>query len=527
MLIDRRAVRDFLDRDLNSYLWMKKLGRATIERELAQLRMPPEFHTQPWLHQLVCFWIGLCERRFLFLLDMGLGKSKILADLMRHTQRERKLWGALIVVPRKINVDSWVDDLAKHQPNLEPWRIDCVDIEEKRERILNPRGDVTIIDNQGLALALSTKGKVYKGRKWTTGLIPDEKAVSRLCNQYNWLGVDEIHKYGNHQSHWYDLMDRISERMDFAYGATGTLFGRAVENLWAPFQLIDRGETFGETLGLFRAAFFRQKMNPWSGVQFVFDDKMDATLHSFLQNKSIRYDENEVPEVDLPKRVERERKVDMADEQKEHYNRALEGLINASGTLAALDAAWLRMRQIVSGYLVWKDEHGEHHRYFRENPKLEDLESVVEGLREGEKLVVCYVYTLTGRMICERLKEMKVGHEWLYGGSKDPGACRRRFMKDPKCRVFVMNDEAGGTGNDGLQDVARYLYFYETPSSPIARMQVLKRVHRPGQKKRAFIFDAVMKRSVDRGILDGIKENTDLYQRVVNGKARYKNLFLG
>lgn len=527
MLIDRRAVRDFLDRELNNYTWMKKLSRESILKELRQLKVPPEFHTDPWLHQLVCFWIGLCEPRFLLLLDMGLGKSKILSDLIRHFQREKKLEGALIVVPRVINIDSWVDDLAKHQPNLEPWRIDCTDIEEKRERLLHPKGDVTIIDNQGLALALTEKGKRYKGRKWASGLVPNDALLKRIKRKYNFLGVDEIHKYGNHQSLWYDLVDDIAAEMEFCYGATGTLFGKNVESLWAPFQLIDRGETFGETLGLFRAAFFIQKMNPWKGVQFEYDKRMDAKLHEFLQNKSIRYDEDEVPETELPKMVPQERKLEMSEEQRGHYNRALEGLVNAGGKLGDLDAAWLRMRQIVSGYLVWKDEHGEHIKYFKENPKLEDLESVVENLRPGEKLVVVYVYTATGRMICERLKELKVGYEWLWGGTKDPGAARRKFMKDPKCTVFVMNDEAGGTGNDGLQEVARLMYLYETPSSPIARKQVVKRVHRPGAKKRVFIWDAVMKRSVDRGILDGIKEGVDIYDRVVNGRARYKNLFLG
>lgn len=528
MLIDRRAVRDFLDRELDNYLWMKGLGRETILRELKQLRVPPVFHTDPWLHQLVCFWIGLCKPRFLFLLDMGLGKSKILADLIRHAQREKKLEGALIIVPRLINVDSWVDDLAKHQPDLEPWRVDCTDIEEKRERLLHPKGDVTIIDTQGLALALCPKVRIDpSAKKGPRQMKTDKKLVARLSREYNWLGIDEIHKFGNHNSLWYDFMDRIAERMEFCYGATGTLFGKAVESLWGPFQLVDRGETFGETLGLFRAAFFTQKMNPWKGVQYVYDQRMDAKLHEFLQNSSIRYSEDEVPEIDLPSRVHREHKLEMGDEQREHYNRALEGLINAGGRLDALDAAWLRMRQIASGYLVWKDEHGEHIQHFKENPKLEDLEAYVERLGERDKLVVCYVYTHTGRLITSRLKEMGIDHEWLWGGTKDPGATRRRFMKDPRCKVFVMNDEAGGTGNDGLQEVANRLYFYETPSSPIARQQVLKRVHRSGQKRRSFIVDAVLKRSVDRGILDGIAEGVDIYERVVNGRARYKNLFVG
>jgi hypothetical protein len=522
MVIDRQAVREFLDRDLDNFLWMKGLRRETILKELKQLRVPPVFKTDPWLHQLVCIWIGICNPRFLFLLDMGLGKSKILADLITQTQREKNLEGALITVPRLINVESWVDDLAKHS-DLEPWRIDAPDIEEKRERLLYPKGDVTIIDYQGLTLAMCDK---VKGKKGKGELIRNDKRMKHLMRQYNWLGLDEIHKLGNWNSLWHNLLDHMTKRAEFVYGATGTLFGKDVQSLHSPFYLVDRGETFGENLGLFRAAFFTTKMNPWKGVQYVYDQRQDARLHEMLQHRSIRYTEDEVPELDLPKRVMREHKLEMAPEQREHYMRALEGLINAGGQLGALDAAWLRMRQIVSGYLVWKDEHGEHVLPFKENPKLDDLEATIDSSGDT-KFVVSYEYTETGKLIVERIKAMGLGYEWLYGGTKNPAASRRRFLDDPKCRVFVMNSEAGGTGNDGLQNVARYLYFFETPSSPTARQQVLKRVHRPGQTKRTFIYDAVMKRSVDRGILDGIAEGVDIYRRVVNGGARYKNLFLG
>lgn len=530
MLIDRRAVRDYLERELDNFLWMKGLRRETILRELKRFRVPPVFKTDPWLHQLVCIWIGMCQPRFLFLLDMGLGKSKIISDLITQVQREKRLDGALVTVPRLINVDSWVDDLAVHS-NLEPWRIDCKDIEEKRERLLYPKGDVTIIDYQGLMLALCEKKEAppTRAKKSTTGkeLAVNKKLLEKLCRVYNFLGMDEIHKLANWNSLWFDALDRVSERMDYSYGTTGTLFGKEPERAWGPFYLVDRGETFGENLGLFRAAFFTTKMNPWKGVQYRFDQRMDGTLHKFLQHRSIRYDENEVPETELPQRIVRERKLSMSAEQREHYLRAVEGMVNANGKLAELDGAWVRMRQIVSGYLVWKDENGEHVKVFKDNPKLEDLEHLLLDTREDRKFVVAYVYTQTGRIICERLKKLGIDHEWLWSGTKDKSGARRRFMTDPRCRVFVMNDEAGGTGNDGLQKVSSSLYFFETPSSPIARQQVLKRVHRSGQTKRTFIYDAVMASSLDRGILDGIAEGNDLHARVVNGKGRYKNLFLG
>lgn len=519
MIISRHAVRDFLGRELDDFTWMKKLDRATIERELAGLKVKPKFKTEPWLHQLVCFYIGLCHPRFLYLLDMGLGKTKILADLITQIQRERKLEGALITVPRIINIDSWSDDLARHS-DLEPWSCGVSDIEAKWEALAYPRGDVSLIDYQGLHLALCKKQKSKKGKMQ---LVRDDKKIRHIQKQYNFIGIDESHKLSSYDNLWFGIMNQLTKTAEFCYASTGTLFGKDPTDLWSQFFLVDRGETFGENLGLFRASFFTTKMNPWKGTTYEFDPKTEKQLHKMLQNKSLRYDEDEV--LDLPPRVSRVVPFKMDREQREHYLRAVQGILEANGQLSDLDANWVKMRQITSGYLAWKDDYGDHLIHFKNNPKLDWIESTIDSLGHG-KLVICYDYTETGRMIVERIKSMKVGHEWYYGGTKDKSGSRTRFMADPNCRVFVMNSEAGGTGNDGLQKVASHLVFYESPSSPTTRKQTLKRIHRPGQTKRTFIWDLVMDASIDKGILDGIAEGIDLHEKVVNGKVR-KNIFLG
>lgn len=525
MLISRQAVAEYLDRDFDDFTWMKRLPRERVLRELDGLRVKPAFKTEPWTHQLVCFYVGLLYPRFLFLLKMGLGKSKILSDLITQTRREKNLEGALITVPRLTNIDSWVDDLAVHS-DLEPWPVNCSDTEEKWERLLRPRGDVTLIDYAGLHLALSTKQKARRKGRAVTELVRDDKKVKLLMQRYNWLGLDESHMLRNHENLRFGIIDQMSKRAEYVYGSTGTLFGKNVEDLWAQFFLVDRGETFGENLGPFRKAFFTAKQRPWSkGVDYVFDKGTEPQLHRMLQHRSLRYDDDEVPEVEVPRRVAIEKMFTMGDEQREHYLRALEGLINAGGG-KALDGAWLRMRQIVSGYLAWSDEHGDHVMPFKHNPKLDGLEALVEGMGDG-KVIICYDYTETGRMIVERLRSSGVVVEWLWGGAGDKSALMRRF-KDPRSAstALVMNSEAGGTGNDGFQKVCRYMLFYESPPAPITREQTERRVVRPGGYDRAFIYDLIMRKSLDRGILDGIKAGVDCHASVVNGRQRGRGFYL-
>jgi SNF2 family DNA or RNA helicase len=236
-----------------------------------------------------------------------------------------------------------------------------------------------------------------------------------------------------------------------------------------------------------------------------------------LQNYAIRYNEREFAAI--PEPIYIKRTMDFTGEQRERYLQALEGLINAGGSLKELEAQWFRMRQIASGYLGWGDEFGKHIVHFKENPKLEMLESIFEEAGDA-KVVVSYEYTETGRLICAALDRMGVKHRWLWSGTKDPIQARKDFIEQEDVRGFVMNSESGGTGLDGLQKVSRYLILYESPTSPITRRQVIKRIHRPGQPERAYVYDFVMRRSVDVTILEDALAGIDTHASVVDDRKK-------
>lgn len=515
-MISQKAVAAWLAREFTSFEWMKRLDRPTLIREMKQFRVPPTFKTEDWLHQLVCHYIGMCEPRFLFLLDMGLGKSKIISDLVTQAQREKRLKRALVTVPRLVNIDSWMDALREHS-DLEPNPVMVEDIEEKRYRLLHPTGDITVIDYMGLQWALCRKVKAGKGKM---RLEPDPELVAKAQRLYNFIGIDESHKLRNAGTLWFDLVDQIATPADRVYALTGTLFGKSPEEMWAQFKLVDRGETFGENKGLFHGAFFTAKPHPFRREPiYTYNKAKTRQLNKMIAHRSMRYDEDEVS--DLPPMVRHKIVMDMAVDQHEHYLRALEGVINhGGGDPRALDAPWLRMRQLTSGYLKWRDANGDHIIHFKHNPKLEMLMRLVDEASGSSKVIICYDYTDTGALICKRLKEEGFDHEWFYGGTKNKPASRRRFLDDPECRVFVMNSEAGGTGNDGLQKVAKYMIFYESPTPVITRKQTEKRIHRAGMAGQAFVYDLVMRKTVDSGILKALDEGRDLYADVMSGRKR-------
>ena len=506
-LISKRAIYQYSNRDFNSFLWMKKLKEHELLEELNRLKVKPQFKTKPWLHQLVCFFIGLTEPRFLFLLDMGSGKSKLIMDLITQYQREKKVTRALVTVPRLINIGSWEEDIHTHS-ELEPILCIGKTIEEKWDTLMTGQGDLALVDYQGLCLAVCDK---KKGK-----LTKNPKKMKMLRERFDFVGLDESHKLKNHENLWFSVVRDLTASSPYVYATTGTLFNKDPEDVWSQFYLVDQGETFGENLGLFRDTFFEEKSGAWKKERHFLPSQRPL-LNQMIQNKSVRYNEREFS--DVPDSVQIRRLLDFGEEQREHYLNALEGLISANGQLADLDAAWFRMRQITSGYLQWKDDHGQHTIHFKDNPKLEALEELLDECGDA-KMVISHEYTESGRLITEMLKTKKIGHVWLYGGSKkDPIGMRRQFLDDPDCRVFVMNSESGGTGLDGLQKVCKYMVLYESPATPTPRRQVMKRVHRPGQKERAYFYDLTIRRSVDVGILDSVLAGVDFYSSVVDGSG--------
>lgn len=521
MLIKHSSVVEFLARPLQDYTWVKSLRRDQILNELRTLRARPYFKTEPWLHQLACFYIAMSRPDFLFLLDMGLGKTKLLLDLITQCFLEDRLSHALVTVPRKINVSSWRDDIELHS-DLTPQLVTATEIEEKWDMLAYPdETHLTVIDMQSLHLALSMKEKAKRGKR----LVPDEMKVAHVQGLYNFISMDEIHLLSNDQSLWFKLLRRMTAFCNYTYGLTGTLFGKDPAMIWPQFFLIDRGETFGENKGMFRASFFAAEKNKWGrGEKFEYKKSSDRKLNQMLRHRSLRYDEAEV--LDLPERLSRYRRFDMGVEQRKHYLLALEGLIQAGNSLQQLEGAWIKMRRIISGYLTWKDQYGDHTLHFDDNPKLEGLEALIEEVGGRSKIMIPYVYTETGRTICERVAQMGLGYEWIYGGTKDQAQSRDRFLNDPKCTVLVANDQTISTGNDGLQKVARYMFVYETPTPVITRKQLIKRLHRSGVGGRVFIYDLVMRRSLDGGILADLQAGVDTYDSVVNGRRKLSRGFL-
>ena len=129
-------------------------------------------------------------------------------------------------------------------------------------------------------------------------------------------------------------------------------------------------------------------------------------------------------------------------------------------------------------------------------------------------------------MIQERLKAEKIKSVWLYGGTKNKSQVLDRFLKDEKVKVLNCNIKTGSLGLN-LQEVSNYCIYYERPVSPIDWKQSLKRIYRTGQKKRCYIYSIIMRRSIDRKIVEFVEEGKDLFRVIVEGSRKKRKEMFG
>ena len=118
--------------------------------------------------------------------------------------------------------------------------------------------------------------------------------------------------------------------------------------------------------------------------------------------------------------------------------------------------------------------------------------------------------------MAEVMKKEKMKFVRIWGKSKNKIEDLRKFTSDPKVRFMLANWRSAGTG--GNFQVANYVIFLESPYSPLERSQAEKRV-RPRLQKRTFIYDVVMRGSVDVKLLQYLKEGKDLFQALIRGQV--------
>lgn len=516
-MIPAIVLRKFLNRPRRDCSRWKSVAEYRLDRRAARLPVTPPIWSKLRVLQKVSFLLGALSQRFYFLLDLGTGKTLLIIALVRYFERLGVIRRFLVLVPNRINKFEWVEQIQNHSPRS-TFVVLQGTTAEKWKQIEETDSTFIIETYAGLVRLLSVKKLVKSKRraKAKMRLVPDIKAQRRFSKHIQGMACDESFAIQKKSSLAFRLCRWISKNVPVVYAMTGTPFNRDPISLWAQMFVIDFGETLGETLGLFRATFFKPRDNGF-GTVWKFDRTKQKLLNGILSNRSISY---EADQATLPAAVPVRKTVALPEEASVYYQRAVKTIIESKGNVREMKNAFVRLRQISSGFVgYYDDDAGEKAKFeFDENPKLEMLLSIVKSVRPEHKVVIFFEFTHSGERIVRELKALGVGAVLLHGKTKNVSQTRDQFKYDKHTQVLVLQNQFGL----GLNiQVAKYAIFFESPVSASIRKQCRRRVERQHSTyKTVFIYDLIVGGTVDEAILSFHKQGRDLFNAIVRGKVK-------
>jgi len=506
-LISKTAVAKYLNRVLEDSDELKHAPSKGLLEGLRELGY--KYLREPRPSQIACITAGLVYPGYLFFVDMGGGKSKSILDLIRVEKAQKALpKSVLILVPEQLHIVSWVEQIRVDAPDLDYAVLDGA--RERRLSLLARKCSVYVMLYKGLEVLMSRLDSDRHKR------VVEWDAAKSFASKFSMVVYDEGHRVGNYRSLGYSLCSILSSTIDRRYALTGTPFGRDPTPLWALFKLVDRGLTFGPYLGLFRAAFFTARDHYWKGIEYVYNDKMEPQLRRLMRNRSLRYNEAEL-DLELPPLQVIPIHLDLSQEGLTYYNRIVQRLREVRGDYKSLDAVFLRMRQCASGFLsLAADDDSRIEVRFGENPKIEAVRQLLLDSPINSKWLVFYEYNASGLFLSQLLDEMKISYGRIWGGAKDVPGTFEYFLSNRFCRVLLLNNRLGTEGINPQHACSRAIV-YECPIESIRRQQLIKRLVRPGQKHPVFIYDLLMRGTVEEKILQYVTEGRDLLKSILDG----------
>ena len=510
-MLAQSAIDNYLDAPRDSHVWIKTLSEKQLDRALAEQgfrTICPE--TPLKKHQKACVLLCLAYPCFSLWLDMGTGKTRIILELLAHYWRTKQIRKALVLGVSEAGVDAWVEQIDRWGFPVPYLALGNMSSEAKWAQIAEEwdKG-VLLCSYPGLSWLLSKR--VVEPKK-KARQKKDKKLIQRFSAGLDAFVPDESTKLGRHDSLISRAAKDLSKECAFRYALAGRPFGKDPTMVWNQQYTIDRGESLGDTLGLFRAAFFSEKKGYFGGYEYTFKKSMEEKLAEVMGHRSISYSADEclsLPEVSRMKEM-----VSFPEDIQSYFDKAVKALRAAKGDRIKIKNIFLRMRQMSSGFLGYKDDEtgARAELVFPHNPKLDHLLALVEEVPLDRKWVVFHDFVHSGKFIMEELRRRKITAGWLRSGA-DVKKELQGFNSNNKVRGLVASWHMAGMSVN-LQK-SNYVFFFESPVGIIDREQAERRCFRQGQQHKGFMYDLVVRGSMDESILNFHKKGEDLFQALV------------
>lgn len=446
--------------------------------------IPFEFITKPLPHQIEAFNVGLEKSSLLIGDQQGLGKTKESIDIT--VARKKEIYKCLIVCGVNSVKYNWGQEIKTHS-----------------------KESYAIIDGKTMDKRVQQINKWYKSSEYY-GIINIESLRNEKIQDALYVGikdgfigatiVDEIHKAKNGQSQQGKALRIL--RTPIKIGLTGTPIMSKAEDLWNILTWLGVEK---RNVWQFRNAYC--VMGGYGNYKVVAYKNLES-LNGLLNTVMLRRTKEEV--LDLPPKVHQQEYVELTRKQQLIYKDIRNGIIaDLENILTSVNplTCTLRLRQLTGG--LFTDD----------NPKLDRVKDMLEEeiIPNGEKAIIFSQW----ESVTEIYRKALSKYNPIYiTGKVDPEDRQKevnRFQTDPDCKLAIGTIGAMGTGL--TLNKASYVFFIDKAWTSGENEQAEDRAHRIGTNGTVTIISMIAVNSVDEGVEDYLRENKDLFDRVVDGKG--------
>lgn len=377
----------------------------------------------------------------------------------------------LIIAPRSVAESTWQNE-AKKWDHLHLTFSTVLGTAAQREAALATKADCYVINRENVV--------------W-------------LCEYYNhqlpfdMLVVDESSSFKNHQAKRFKALRKCQPCFDRVVILTGTPAPNTLMDLWAQMYLVDRGESLGRTIGIYRQKYFKPgQTNGFVVYNYVLLPGADKMIYDAIAPKAVSLKAADY--IKLPERMDNVVEINLPAKALKLYKQMEKDYILSMGDddITAISAAALsnKLLQMANG-AVYDNDRGVIQLH---KAKLEKLAEIQE-LNDGQPILVFYAYQHDLANLkaafpdARELKGAKDMDDWNAGKIS-------MLLAHPASTAYGLNLQAGG----------HLIVWYGLTWSLELYQQANARLHRQGQQKPVIIHHLVAKGTMDERVMRAISD---------------------
>lgn len=479
------------------------------------------YKTKPLPHQRKTFQETANKTGYAWFWDPGLGKSKAAIDTFAYLFQQGKCDAVVIVAPNGVQLNWLTDEIPKHCPDSVQAAImavmwDCTkfnNTEKFKNRIRK------LLKHDGLAVLVAN---------YESTITDGFKSVCKkfLDTRKGFMVLDESHRIKTPDSKVKISLTALGQHAKYRRICTGTPMEKPFD-IYAQIRFLDpdfwKSKGF-ETFTAFQKHFGVYRARRWGGsfgrfdLGELVDYKNIDELSGYVHEVGWRLTKDDAG-LNLPPKVYSKWYAEMLPEQWRVYNelrdkcktQLLSGdKLEVTNTMTK----FLRLQQIVCGFVACEKEQPEQYIVPGKNPRMEmAVEDILKPLTRPA--IVFSRFTKDIDELCARLGKEAV----RYDGEVSPAdRARAKLAFQSGDAKYFVSSKAGKEGLTLVQ--AETVLYYSNLFELIMRLQSEDRAHRIGQDKSVNYIDIVTPGTIDEYIIGALRDKFDIVNQITKDHVK-------